>query len=395
MNVGETLDIEILRLARGGKAVGRMPDGRIIFVAGGAPGEVAKVELTKITGKIVEGRFVQAVTPSPHRRTPPCPVYFKCGGCPWQHVVYSEQVEQKASILREALKRGHALRDSDGATERQFVASSTEWNYRSRITVHVRRGEVGFMRRESHDFVAISDCLIAHRGLVEFARNNQPAGHERFQVTDSPAGPRLGGAFTQVHLEQNAALQKRVTELMLAHLRQQNTPADIRLLDLYCGNGNFTYPLVQALHEERPTAVVDAVGVELSAESVRSARAQAEVSGLPFGQRFNLRFEQADVAHWIRHEKIESKSKAAELILLDPPRIGCDSDVMAALARRKPSLIVYVSCDPSTLARDVSRFHEFCAKSGVDYRVSEFGGFDLFPQTDHIEAVLVLERKGN
>ncbi|MBK7889513.1 MAG: class I SAM-dependent RNA methyltransferase [Bdellovibrionales bacterium] len=395
MNVGETLDIEILRLARGGKAVGRMPDGRVIFVAGAAPGEVATVELTKVTGKALEGRFIKAVKPSTHRRTPPCPVYLQCGGCPWQHVEYAEQVAQKVSILRETLKRGHALRDSDLAAEREFAASTTEWHYRSRITVHVRRGEIGFMRRESHDFVPISDCLIAHKGLVEFARNNQPAGSERFQVTDSPEGPRLGGAFTQVHLEQNAALQRRVTELMLAHLRQQNTPADIRLLDLYCGNGNFTYPLVQALHEERPTDVIDAVGVELSAESVRSARSQAAVSGLRFGPRFNLRFEQADVAYWIRREKVESGSKATEVILLDPPRIGCDAEVMAALARRKPSLIVYVSCDPSTLARDVSRFHEFCAKSGAEYRVSEFGGFDLFPQTDHIEAVLVLERKGN
>ncbi len=395
MNVGETLDIEILRLARGGKAVGRMPDGRIIFVAGGTPGEVAKVELTKITGKVVEGRFIKAVTPSPHRRAPPCPVYLKCGGCPWQHVEYTEQVEQKAAILRETLKRGHALRDSDGATERKFVASSTEWNYRSRITVHVRRGEVGFMRRESHDFVPVSDCLIAHRGLVDFARNNQPAGSERFQVTDSAEGPRLGGAFTQVHLEQNVALQKRVTELMSAYVQQQSAQTDIRLIDLYCGNGNFTYPLVQALRQERPTAVIDAVGVELSAESVRSAQAQASTLGLPFGPHFNLRFENADVAQWIRHEKVVAGSRTTEMILLDPPRVGCDSEVMASLARRKPGLIVYVSCDPSTLARDVSRFHEFSATSGSEYRVSEFGGFDLFPQTDHIEAVLVLERKGN
>ena len=100
-------------------------------------------------------------------------------------------------------------------------------------------------------------------------------------------------------------------------------------------------------------------------------------------------------AHWIRREKIEHGAKTTEMILLDPPRVGCDSEVMTALARRKPSLIVYISCDPSTLARDVSRFHEFSAKSGTEYRISEFGGFDLFPQTDHIEAILVLERKGN
>lgn len=387
MNVGDSLDIEILRLARGGKAVGRMPDGRIIFVAGAAPGEVAKVELTKVTGKVVEGRFVETIAPSPHRRTPPCPVYLKCGGCPWQHIEYSEQVAQKASILRETLKRGHALRDADMATEREFVASATEWNYRSRITVHVRRGEIGFMRRESHDFVPVSDCLIAHRGLVEFARNNQPPGLERFQVTDSPEGPRLGGAFTQVHLEQNVALQTRVTELMLSYLQQQASPSDIRLIDLYCGNGNFTFPLVQAIRDHRPTSRLEAIGVELSAESVRSAQSRPAVSG--------LHFEQADVAKWIRNQKIEPVLNSTEVVLLDPPRVGCDSEVMAALARRKPSLIVYVSCDPSTLARDVSRFHEFCAQSAAQYRVSEFGGFDLFPQTDHIEAVLVLERKGN
>lgn len=387
MKIGAILDIELLRLARGGKAVGRMPDGRVVFVAGGAPNEVARIAITKINSKVIEGRFLESIGESPHRRSAPCPVVQKCGGCPWQHIEYREQVAQKTSLLRETLRRGHALREIDNTDERDFVPSRSEWRYRSRITVHVRADDVGFMRRGTHDFVPISDCLIAHEGLVAFAKNHRPVGAERFQVTDSARGPKLGGAFTQVHLEQNAALQERVTELMLKHLGRHIGKTAVRLLDLYCGNGNFTFPLLGAIQRQYSGISIDATGVELSAESVASARARPPLA--------NLHFEQSDVTEWLKRQQKPMSSEVTELVLLDPPRVGCDVGTIQYLARRKPSLIVYVSCDPSTLARDLARFHEFCAEETADYRVSEFGGFDLFPQTDHIEAIVVIERKGN
>lgn len=395
LKLGDRVELETKSLSRGGKAVGRV-DGQVVFVVGGAPDEHALVEITKSAKRFAEARIVEVLRASPHRRTPPCPYFQKCGGCPWQHIEYSEQIRQKRNILVETLVRGGALRSlgvtsetapamsEEVQTEASFIASSTEWRYRSRITTHVRNDEVGFMKRGTHDFIAIKDCLIAAEGLVEFAkRSTAQAKGGRLPVTQSPTGIRIGSGFTQVHLEQNSRLQTRVVELVLqAPLIPMSANTRVSVLDLYAGNGNFSFPIEAALNGRLD---FDLTAVELSPESVADAnRIKATCNS-------RISFVVSDVGRWLQKNP-RSAAIADEIVVLDPPRVGCDENVVEALARRKPRSLIYVSCDPNTLARDLNRFRELTSRAGDTYRLRVFQGFDLFPQTDHIEAIVALDR---
>lgn len=413
--VGQELELETLRLARGGKAVGRSSDGQVVFVVGAAPGETVRVAVTAVSSRFVEAKTLEVLKPSEFRVAPPCPVVDRCGGCPWQHVAYDEQVRQKDAILRDTMKRGRAFNDEEMAKFAAFLPSEKTFHYRSRVTLQVRpkgtdvaaKGqwaqsgfEVGYNRRESHDFVAIPDCVIADEKLVPYARefiaketSRGAKVRDRFQVAvDDRGSLSVGGAFTQVNREQNRVLQKLVADYVVAHALEKRQILHWHLLDLYAGNGNLTFPIVEAVRAARPQGVIEATGVELSAESVREATSN------PRAQLCKFTAESADA--WLARQKAGAVSLLSkkglpldEILVLDPPREGVGPQVMGLIARRKPSLIVYVSCDPATMARDLVRFQEATDRQKAKYEVLEARGLDMFPQTDHIEAVVVLRRK--
>ncbi len=402
--VGDKLELETLRLARGGKAVGRSSDGQVVFVIGAAPGETVRAEITAVSSRFVEARMTDVIKPSEFRVKPPCPVVDECGGCPWQHVDYNEQVRQKDAILKDTMKRGRALTDDEMLKFTEFLPSEKPFRYRSRITLQSRpKGgtyDLGYFKRESHDFVAIPDCQIADEKLVPFARefvaksvSKSQKVRERFQVAIDDAGQlSVGGAFTQVNRSQNTMMQKLVSDAVVAHVLDKRQILHWHLLDLYSGNGNLTFPVIEAVRTARPQGVIEATGVEMSpvsvTEAMRSARAQ------------QCTFNAESVDQWLARQKAGAVSLLTkkglpldEILILDPPRDGVGQTVMPAIARRKPSLIVYVSCDPATLARDLVRFKEATEKQKAKYEIVEVRGLDMFPQTDHIEAIIVMRRK--
>lgn len=404
LKVGDTLELETKRLARGGKAVGRASDGQVVFVIGAAPNETVRAIITAVSSRFVEARTLEVLKPSETRVVPPCPVVNECGGCPWQHVSYDEQVRQKDEILKDTMKRGRAFNDEEMTKFASFVPSEKTFNYRSRITLQARpKGgtyELGYHRRESHDFVAIPDCQIADAKLVPFARDYVAKAvskatkvRDRFQVAIDDAGTlSVGGAFTQVNRSQNAVLQKLVSDHVVAHALEKRQIVHWHLLDLYAGNGNLTFPVVEAVRSARPQGVIEATGIEMSpvsvADAIKNPRAQ------------QCKFFAESVDQWLARQKAGAVSLLSkkglpldEILILDPPRDGVGQTVMPLIARRKPSLIVYVSCDPATLARDLVRFREATEKQKAKYEVVEARGLDMFPQTDHIEAMVVLRRK--
>lgn len=394
---------EITRLARGGRAVGRNTDGRVLFVSGGVPGDVVEAEITQESERFLEAKVTKVLSASPHRVSPPCPHFENCGGCPWQNVAYSEQVEQKRAILKDALVRGRAVSKEEVEIFRDFLPSPKEFRYRSRVTLQRRTTgqgtEIGFNRRESTDFVPIQDCLIAREELIPFARKIATSPEhkirDRFQVAiDEQGVTTVGGAFTQVNLEQNRTLQSLVSELIQAHVRKVSDVVHWHLLDLYCGNGNLTFPTIEGIRQSMPDKVVEATGVEQSEESILDARKN------PRAQL--CRFYSEDVEHWLTRQKSGAAAQVTkkglsldEIVLLDPPRTGCTKGVMTKIARRKPGLIVYVSCDPATQARDISRMREAFAQQKLNYALESIVGMDLFPQTDHIESIVAFRRMTN
>lgn len=402
--VGDTVELETLRLARGGKAVGRSSNGQVVFVSGAAPGETVRAEVTSASPRFAEAKLTEVLKPSVHRVNPPCPVVDRCGGCPWQHISYQEQVIQKDAILRDTMKRGRALTDEEMTKFAEFLPSAEHFRYRSRVTLQARKSgskiEVGYFARGTHDFVAIDDCAIADEKLVPYARQDVANAiakngkfRDRFQVgIDDEGQLSVGGAFTQVNRAQNRILQKLVSDHVVAHALEKRQILHWHLLDLYAGNGNLTFPIVEAVRKARPEGVIEATAVEMSTVSVADARKN------PRGQLCTFNAESVD--DWLARQKAGAVSLLSkkglpldEILVLDPPRDGTGPKVMSMIARRKPSLIVYVSCDPATLARDLVRFKEATDRQKAKYEVIEVRGLDMFPQTDHIEALVVMRRK--
>jgi len=345
----------------GGRGVGRF-EGVVVFVPQTAPGDVVSVKITNKKARFWEGELVSVVKPSPHRRTPPCPVADRCGGCSWQHVSYEQQAVQKQKILNDSLR---PLRKFAPWTELPFLAAPEEFYYRNRVQVQMRGGKKGFFAKRSHDLVEVEKCWIADEAINRQLRDLQAApGETRRELRVSE-----GRDFAQVNDKQNAVLQKRVVELITC------TPD--WLMDLYAGSGNLTEPL----HRRFPNVPLTAV--ELSASAVDRGRRL-----LP-----DVDWRGGDVAQVLKtvraaEMKMEPFRSSDGVVVLDPPRTGCEPAVIEELLKHKPKQIVYVSCNPTTFARDAVKLVE----SGA-YRVENVQGLDMFPQTEHVELIARLTQR--
>jgi 23S rRNA (uracil1939-C5)-methyltransferase len=410
-------------LAYGAFGVARTPDG-VLLVPGVAPGDEIEARVVADHGRWREGEVVRLLRPGTSRREPPCVYASECGGCPWQQVDYETQLAAKEAILRDELSRIGGLDPRE--LEIAPILRSEEWGYRHRVTLRVAgENRLGFYRHRSHRLVEIERCEIADedvnrhlatardwlRGVsttvrrLEIASAGEGAAvfvanaegryrqdgeyHERFlRAHPSVLGivlfgkgfrhafgaPRVrvdlgeglaletGGGFTQVNPRGNLLLVRTV--LALSHPRRGD-----RALDLFCGAGNLTLPLARELHE--------VLGVDVAGASITAARRSADAHGIT-----NTRFLQQTAAK--AAEGLAREGERFDLVILDPPREGA-ADVL----RHLPSLVtrglVYVSCNPATLARDLRSL------VALGFRVGPIRPIDLFPQTPHLETVVRLD----
>lgn len=411
----DTVCLDVTALSHGPDGVARH-EGSVVFVPGVAPGDHVHARLVATHRRFARAEVV-SVIPGPAHRTPPCPWVASCGGCPWQQVAYPAQLQAKATNVRETLTR------VGGVTPRRalpILAAPDEWHYRRRIRLHVdRRGVLGYRQARSHRVVEIDDCVIADatlvaalplaRRLVRSLRTrlatlellvNGRGAVVMHAVADGPfaegdagvladllagattiAGIALEGCdwrhdagdvhvvvrpddresitqrpevFSQVNAEANHAL--------VATVRAFTGPAS-RVLDLFCGSGNLSLPLARDGHR--------VLGVDADAAAIDAARAAATANGL------QSRFEAIPALRFLRQQGLAD----ADLVLLDPPRAGAAEEVVQ-LGRLRPRRILYVSCDPATLARDAK------VLVGAGYTVDRVQPLDLFPQTPHVEIVL-------
>ncbi|KPK22015.1 MAG: 23S rRNA methyltransferase [Dehalococcoidia bacterium SM23_28_1] len=374
-----------------GGAIGRH-DGQVVFAAYGIPGEEAVVEIERYSKDYLMGRVVEVLSPSPHRVEAPCPYFGTCGGCQWQHIDYPFQAELKARIVGEQLRRIGKFEEPPVAAT---VTAEERWHYRNHARFSTdRQGQLGFVSLLRRRFVRIDHCRIMHpwingvlerlqgkcAGLHQVAirygvRTEQALIHPSLKEIDDsiPSGQtsyeeellgkrfRISGAsFFQVNTRQAEVLIEVVRDrLALAE--------DQLLLDAYAGVGTFAVLLAPHVKrviaiEESPAAVADAV------------INQAGIN--------NIVFYQGKVEQIL--PDLRQRPQAA---ILDPPRVGCHPDTIAAVLKRPPARLVYVSCDPATLARDLRAL----CRGG--YRLQEVQPVDMFPQTFHIECVATLVRE--
>lgn len=383
MKVGDTATVTVDSVAHGGHCVARL-DGQVLFVRHALPGETVRVHITEVgpRGRYLRADCTDVLTASPDRVQPPCRAAGECGGCDWQHAALPLQRRLKREVLTQALRDvvPPDLLDSLVVEEVPGAPDGLHWRTRTRFRVDAA-GRPGLLRHRSHELVVLDECPITCSSREVLARPWPGASEVLLVSTDQvvaladpqPRQVRVhqqargrqwrvdAAGFWQVHPGAAETLASCVYEL--AGLRGGE-----RVLDLYSGVGLFAGSLAAEVGPE-----VTITAVEADGEACRNAR--RNLHDLPW-----VRIENEDVRRWLR-----AATPSADIVILDPPRAGAGPAVVRAIAAMHPDRVVYVSCDPMTLARDLRTFSE----SGYDVR--RLRAFDCFPMTHHMETVVCLE----
>ncbi len=327
--------------------------GKIYFVPWTAPGDVVLVQIEKDHRDYAEARILEIIEKSSDRVDPPCPYFSRCGGCQLQHLSYESQLKWKREILVDALKRIARLPE---VQVEPMIPSYKIWNYRSRIQLQQdATGKVGFFKGKSHDIVEIESCLIADERLNEKMKKGITVGGE-LRVDDSTG-------FTQINPEQN----KKLIELVVQYAEINS---DDRVIDLYCGNGNFTFSLA-ALSKK-------VWGVEINSDSLVNAQKKAEALQIK-----NISWISGSSKNALA--QLRKEGVVCDVMLVDPPRQGLE-EAMEEILSFAPRRFIYVSCNPATFARDAAQL----VKGG--YLLERCQPVDMFPQTAHVELVSKFSR---
>ena len=391
------IEFEITGMAHGGSAIGRH-NGKAIFVPYAIVGETIAARIVEDKGNFARGELVEIITPSENRVDPPCPHFGKCGGCNWQHIRYEAQLEFKRQIVLDQLARIGGIKN---AVVHPTIGSPDQWRYRSHVNFHrTYDGQLGFVMTDDRTITKINECHIIRpelNGLFEQLTDMglQPEQKRvRLQVgttstellVASNVGDETGGdetrtiigtgkvhytikdytfevsagSFFQVNLPQAVTL----VNLVLERLALQGTE---HVLDLYSGVGLFTAFL--APEARKVTAI----------ESYPPAVNDAKINLSRFS---NIKILQG-TAEQLLTRFLQGHFDAA---VIDPPRAGMKPAALDELIKCKPRKLVYVSCDPATLARDAKKL------VGAGYRLMDVQPVDMFPQTYHIESVATFTR---
>ncbi|MCJ7668342.1 MAG: 23S rRNA (uracil(1939)-C(5))-methyltransferase RlmD [Anaerolineae bacterium] len=404
-----SIRLQLTGMAHGGEALGRY-EGKVIFVPYALPGEEVIVEIVEDKGRYARARLLEVVQPSPDRVEPRCPHFGVCGGCQWQHVAYEAQLRFKEEILRDQLERIGGI---SKPPVKPSLPAHDPWFYRNNVQFHLdEEGRLGFLALRGWEVVPIEVCHIIHPFIDEVSRAldlafpqlkrlsirvgtrtgqkllilemeedlipavevDEPLSCVEFLsdgtlltlVGDSHILEEVGrrrfrisaASFFQVNTEQ----LERLIEVVRGYLAPQGHET---LLDAYCGVGTFGLSLAGEVGQ--------VIGIEESDSALADARSNAQ------GEE-NVEFIGGQV------EDILPELVKFDVAILDPPRQGCAREAITHLVRLAPAKIVYISCDPATLARDTKRLRE------GGYHLVEVQPVDMFPQTYHIEAVALLER---
>jgi len=377
----DILELTVERLAAGGDGVGHAPDGRVTFVPFSAPGDRLRVRTTEARRRYLRASLAEMIAPGPSRVEPRCPVFGSCGGCSWQHLAYTAQLEAKGAILRDALTRIGKLASVPERIEMR--GSPLEYGYRSRARVTVEAGGVGFRCRRSRDLCATAHCPILvpalDQALAELGRDSRtPHGEWEIAAGDSgevsllaPDGRTLGAEKTRIRLAGDAVAVSaggfsQANAFLRADLAQAVHEAageGERALELFAGAGYLTLGLGRRFRR--------VIAVESHPRAVRDLRDNLRGAGLDGVEVRGVPVEDAPL-----------RELRPEVVVLDPPRAGLPRGVSSTLDAGR---VVYLSCDPATLARDLASLER------RGFHLAQVTGFDLFPQTPHVEALAVAE----
>jgi len=430
---------QIEKPVHGGFGLSHTEDGQMVLLEGAIPGETVRAKIHNTGKKLLQGVATEILISSEHRIPAPCPYYRKCGGCDIQHMEYSCQLQGKYDIIKDLLRKSsHPGLRLASTLLKIPIASSQQVNYRQRIRLQVDDQQViGFHKRRSHNCIAIKNCLLAapaindclaelqqHKSfdkllaqagaleillnpdssrisiIIHFKRKPRPAdkqhgrdltqslpevediffmgngfavtGHNSLSFTLPPIPLHTEkslilswetGGFCQVNIEQNKLLIQTVLDF--CKVSREET-----ILDLFCGMGNFSVPLAEKAG--------NVLGIEGQASAIRSARKNSSKAN-----QGNTEFIKRPI-HQACRELVQNNT-IFDCILVDPPRQGVPglAKELASLCNKR---MVYVSCDPVTLCRDLGELLNY------GFSPKKIQPIDMFPQTHHIETIVLLEK---
>ena len=406
-----TVTLQLRDLAQDGDAVG-LYEGRAVLVPLGIPGETVRVELLQGRRGQARARLVEVTRPAPERVAPPCPYFGRCGGCHWQHIAYDAQLRLKRELVASRLQR---IGRQPKPLVLPTIGMEDPWSYRNHVQFALdKAGRFGYQALRSHDIVPVEECAITHPLLDELwdaldvesgawqrvslragiATGEQMVileGHDAqapeleadipvsclYQFPDGEILVMAGNSFYHERLlgrtyrisgpsffQVNTLQAERLLSIVISYLDLQ--PHET-LLDAYGGVGAFALSLAPHAArvigiEESPWAHADALANRTDADRVEFIQGRVE-------------------------DVLPTLGGPCDAVVLDPPRSGCATRALEALARCQPGRIVYVSCDPATLARDVAQL------AALGYALVEVQPVDMFPQTYHVESVALLHRQ--
>jgi tRNA/tmRNA/rRNA uracil-C5-methylase (TrmA/RlmC/RlmD family) len=366
--VGHTLTLEIADVAFGGEGVARAGDF-VIFVPFVALGEIVEAEITELKRRFARARLLRIIKASADRVEPLCRYFGQCGGCQYQHLTYTAQLELKHKQVRDVFERIGGL---DPKTIAPVIPCPRPCGYRNRIMIRsqwdkFKQGlNIGFIRADSRLVVDIDECKIAEPLLNEQIKqvraNPPPKGGLKVTLRIQPEGWLVP---PDSFFQNNFFLLPKLVEVTRETLCQS---ANRHLVDLYCGVGFFAIELADL--------VESFAAVEYDRQAIKAARQNAAARG-----RLNGEFL-AGNAEDLLPELLERRPPGTTTVLVDPPRKGCDRVMLELLRQTRPAQVIYVSCHPATMARDLN---VLCA--GSVFKVAKVVPFDMFPQTAHVECM--------
>ena len=359
------VDLKIEDIAFGGKGVGR-DQGKAVFVPYTIDHELVSAEIVREKKQFAEAELIEVKESSPDRVTPQCPYFGRCGGCSYQHINYEHQLAIKWRQVRDALQRIGKLKE---IPMRPIIPSPRHYAYRNRITVHAKDGLIGFFRRDSHRLVDIEHCPISQEevncSLAELrAQSHVPDGHYTLRVASEPR------VFSQTNDAVASALRDLIVDL--------TPPNQELLIDAYCGAGFLARALLDKFDR--------VIGIDWDKFAISVAKKNATEKETYIAGAVEDHLTRNDGSLAVETNAQRMGSRRSFTLIVDPPANGLGGDVCKTVINLAPETLIYVSCNPTTLARDLRDLQP-------KFTINSVTPLDMFPQTAEIEVLAHLEAR--
>lgn len=356
-----------------GRGIARI-NNKIVFIPNTIIGEIVEIEIIKEKKKYMEAKVLSFIKESPTRVKNNCPYYPKCGGCDLLHIPYDDQLKYKEQKVKNIINKY----TKEEIKINNIIPSDKQFNYRNKVTLQVDRNKIGFYEKESNNIIEIKKCLLLDDKLNNYLKkiNNttqqiilRTNSNEVLDNNSKTIIKEIGKYKYFVSLESFFQVNDNVTHKMYEQIKSYcNSTKNDFILDLYCGTGTIGIYLSEECKE--------VLGVEINKQAILDANRNKKLNKIS-----NINFIANDVSKVIN--KIEFKPT---IIVVDPPRAGLDDKTIKEIIKINPHTVVYTSCDPMTLARDLNILKYY-------FRIDEITPFDMFPNTYHVECVCRLSKK--